>query len=348
MVFAERRDGPRRSHEAGFPVAGYHGRMRVLVTGATGYLGRYIVEALADAGHQACALVRRNTSSPPLPKGGSEVEIHYGALEDEASLHEALRAADAVIHAAAHCGGWSKEDRRQRHVNVEGTAAILRAAQARKVERFVHVSTIVAIGMTREPRPIDEDEPWNGTRGPGLNYALTKRESDERVIAAARAGLSAVVVNPVSLLGVGAEGELRGGNCKAAFAGRLQRVIPGGGSVLAVQDCAQSCVAALTTGAVGERYILGGPNVTWLELGTAAARVAGHPPPRSAWPVAAGAVLAGVATALDVVHLSRPAFAPERFRTWGWYTFADSRRAEADLGHRARPLEDILAGLVRC
>jgi len=325
--------------------------MDVLVTGATGFLGREVVRALCDAGQGVRALVRTPTRAEAFcysDTGARPLTVtqHLGALEDERSLHNALRGADAVIHCAAHLGGWSRADGDQRRVNVEGTAALLRAAERRGVTRFVHVSTIAAVGFTREPRPMDEDEPWMGARGPQLGYALTKREAEERVFAASRAGLPAVVVNPTSLVGRNARGAVRGGNCAAAFAGRLRRAIPGGGSVVAVEDVARSCVLTLTRGAIGRRYILGGTNVTWRELGAAAAEAAGQAPPIGAWPVALGGVLARATGALDVVGLSRPRFAPERFRTWGWYTFADGRRAEDELGHVSRPLEALLAALV--
>jgi dihydroflavonol-4-reductase len=323
--------------------------MDVLLTGATGLLGRYVADALHRRGHPTRALVRRVDGADVralVDDGAGTVVLHRGSLDDESSLERAMRGVDAVIHCAAHLGGWSRDSREQRRTNVAGTLRLMEVAARMSVGRFVHVSTIGAVGFTREPRALHEDEPWDGARGPKLGYVRTKREAEERVLAAARSGFPALVLSPCSVVGVTADGLVRGGNCAAALSGRMRRAIPGGGSVVAARDVAESCVEALTRGELGQRYILGGENVTWLELAQATAAAARLPGPSGTWPLALGRGLAGVTGALDLVGLSHPAYAPERYRLWGWYTHANSGRAAAALGHRARPLGTALAELV--
>jgi dihydroflavonol-4-reductase len=108
---------------------------------------------------------------------------------------------------------------------------------------------------------------------------------------------------------------------------------------------ARGIVLALEKGRVGERYILGGANRSWLELFGALARRAGSPPPRSEYPLVLGRVLERGATLLDHLNLSRPPWAPELLRMWGWYSCADSSKARDELGYVVPTLESVLERL---
>ncbi len=313
----------------------------MLVTGAGGFVGGHVVKALIAAGHHPRALLRPSSDGSALEQAG--IEVRRGDLLDETSLHRAARGADGLVHCAARLGAWSRQDEMQRRINVEGTAAILRVALQRKIARVVHVSSVVAVGLRREPVPLTEEEPWMGRAAPRINYVLTKFEAEQRVKVALAAGLAATIVNPAAMVGPHAYGPSKGGMVAAAREGRLKRLHPGGSSFAHVADVATGCVQALERGRVGERYLLGGENVTWLEVCRRAARQAGAPEPRGTWPLLAGRGLALAAGLLDAVHLSRPPWAPERYRMWGWYTFADSSKAVAELGYAPRDLDAALA-----
>jgi len=319
--------------------------MEVLVTGATGFLGQHVVQALAERGHTVSALVRpaaaatlterlRETASGDSV--GSPFDdsllIRIGALEDERSLHSAMRGVDAVVHCAAYRAGRRHDTDEERRVNVEGTAALLRAVRRRKVGRLVHVSSLAAVGFRREAVPVDESEPWRGRDGPRVSHAQTKREAEERVLVAASYGLPAIVLNPGWLVGRSPSGSLRLGPWGRFDPSLGRRAVPGGASLVAVEDAARTCALALEHGRNGQRYIVGGTNISWRDW---AAALQPHSQPRGTWPVSLGPLAATWASALEACSPSSGVAAARGWRTFGWYAFADSSRAIDELGHVA-------------
>lgn len=315
--------------------------MLTLITGATGFLGGHVLLALQDAGHDVRAFVRGDRHAAWLRDRG--VAVMRGDLCDYASLRQACQGVAGIVHCAALVAHGARIADEQRQVNIEGTSNLLRAAGRARAARIVHVSSIVAVGCTRDGRELDESEPWGGASQPRIHYAWTKRESEERAFAAARGGLPITVVNPAVMIGPTAQTREARGHVGAVLAGEHGRVLPGGGSAAHVADVARGVVAALESAPTNERTILGGRNVTWLELRTALARIAGRRAPAGAWPTAMGTALARGASALEAVGLSRPRWAADRFRTWGWYGYASSEKAKATLGYVVPPFDELLA-----
>jgi dihydroflavonol-4-reductase len=316
--------------------------MKVLVTGSTGFLGSHTVRALLGAGHTVRALVR--PGRPRAALDGLDVELAEGDVLDEASLRAACRGADGLIHCAARTGYWSRQNAVQRAVNVEGTAKLLRAAHAAEVRKIVHVSSIATIGCTRNdaPRALDETHAWN-PRSMRIHYVTTKKESEERALAAAWAGMDVVVVNPCMLVGPRFDGKRASATVLRIARGETKWIPPGGTSVADVEDVARGCALALERGRKGERYILGGHNVTWAELYGAIAGRLGVRAPGRRMPIAAVRALRFATGALDLAHLSRPPWTPEIFRALGWCAFVDSKKAGRELGYEVRPFEDVIA-----
>lgn len=321
---------------------------RVLLTGATGLLGGHVLRELVSSGKQVRALLRADSPDRERKRAWLEeqgAEVVEGDLRSTKALRAACRDVQGLIHSAATLGNWSRQNTHQYHVNVDGTASLMRVALERKLARVVHVSSIAAIGASRTPRPMDEDEVWSWDERPMLHYAKTKREAEERCLHALRNGLPTIVVNPAAMLGLPAEGgELRG-LCVAAREGKPHRLMRGGASFALVSDVARSVVRALEVGRVGERYVLGGANATWSEFYEAAARHHGIDRRHPNWPDSLGRLLATGAMALDGIGLSRPRWAPERYRIWGWFGYADSSKAQRELDHEVRELPEVLASV---
>jgi dihydroflavonol-4-reductase len=317
----------------------------VLLTGASGYLGGHILQELVGRGWAVRALLR--AGSTDFRKKAEWIEeqgaqVVEGDLRSTRALRHVCRDVEAVVHSAAVLGNWSRQNTHQYHVNVDGTASLMRVALERGVQRVIHVSSIAAIGATRDPRAMNEDEVWSWSHRPKLHYSKTKREAEERCLHALRNGLPVVVVNPTAILGCAAQAEQLRGLCVSAREGRPSRLINGGASFACVEDVARSVVVAIEKGRVGERYILGGANGTWRDFYEASASFHGQDRRYGTWPNALGRVLDGGATLIDGVGLSRPPWAPERYRIWGWYGFADSTKAERELGHVVRTLPEVL------
>jgi dihydroflavonol-4-reductase len=314
--------------------------MTVLVSGAGGFLGSHTVAVLRAQGIPVRAMVRPGRKRPWLEQLGAEVV--EADLCDERSLRQACKGAGALVHCAAHKGLWSRHRREQRRTNVEGTSALYRAAHDHRLERIVHVSTTAAVGASREPVVLDERASWN-LYPLGIEYVNSKHEAEERAHTAARAGMPVVVVNPGAMFGPRLSGKPPSATIERIRAGATRWVPPGGTSVCDVEDVARACAAALERGRAGERYILGGHNLTWGELYAGVARLLGVRAPSRTVPRAALGPLALCASALDLLRLARPPWTPEVLRTWGWYSYVDSSKAERELGYEIRPLEQVLA-----
>jgi dihydroflavonol-4-reductase len=309
-----------------------------LVTGATGFLGSHVVAVLRARGVPVRALVRAGTPRAFLEQRG--VEIAEGDLGDEKSVRQACRDVASLVHCAAVRSHWSRRNYEQRHVNVEGTARLFRAAHDHHFARIVHVSSISTLGATRDGSLLDESATCN-TRYLGLNYVNTKLESEERAKAAAWAGMPVVIVNPSFLVGPRYDGHVPTAVVRVQRGG-VRWVLAGGVSVADVEDVAQGIVTALEKGRAGERYVLAGHNIDWREFYvrlSQALNAAGST--RVLSPIVA-ALLARVTGTLDVVRLSRPPWTPEVFRAAGWFAFADSSKAKRELGYSIRPLEETL------
>jgi dihydroflavonol-4-reductase len=175
-----------------------------------------------------------------------------------------------------------------------------------------------------------------------IHYVNTKKESEERARAAAWAGMDVVIVNPSMLVGPRLDGRAPSSLLTRVASGAARWCPPGGVCVTDVEDAAVGCALALERGRAGERYLLAAHNVRWRELYAAIARAAGSCDSFRSIPAVALPLLDAGATVLDAVGLSRPRFAPEIFRSWGWTAFYDSSKARSELGWSARPLDETL------
>ncbi|MHA6626735.1 NAD-dependent epimerase/dehydratase family protein [Pseudonocardia sichuanensis] len=222
----------------------------LLVTGATGYLGSVLVGRAVRRGHEVRALVRDPRKAQALLPAG--VDVVVGDLGDPASLLRAAGGCDGVLHVAGTVGGSAEETRR---ANVDGTAAVLAAARAAGVARFVCTSSSAAVidadGLVSE-RPAGP---------PALRdaYSLAKAEAEELVLAAAADGMGAVVVNPVSIYGPSPAGPLSyNGLLLAAARGAVPAVVDARVGWVLAEDAAAGHLLALERGEPGRRYVLCG------------------------------------------------------------------------------------------
>ncbi len=314
--------------------------MRVLVTGATGFVGPHVVARLLARGHRPVALVRPGRPVAGLAPG---VEIAEGDLSRPETLRRACTGVEAVVHVAARQGYWARNNAVQWETNVVGTTNLLAAARAAGVRRFVHVSSIATIGCTRVPAVLDENGPGNMGEV-GIHYVDSKIEAERRVLQAGRQGLDVVVLCPAGIAGPRLDGRVRESIFTRVARGTSRWVARGGASITDVEDVAFGIVAGLERGRPGERYVLGGHNLTWHAFYDRIVAATAGPSGRRfreipAW---AGPVCLALTTVADKLHLSRPHRAPELCRMWGWYVWLDSRKAERELGYTVRPFQEIL------
>jgi len=270
--------------------------VRAFVTGATGFIGRRLVERLCRDGAEVIALVRSERHG--LTEGLRTVR---GDILSPESLQEAGTGCDRLYHLAALITFDPRRREELLRVNGEGTANVLAAARRWKVARTVVVSSACTMGLSdSSDRVLDEDSPLREGLAEHNPYLASKQAAEKAAMAAAREQ-AVVVVNPTTVFGPG-DYSLNSGTLVLKVARSwVLPVPPGGSNVVDVDDIVDGIVAAGERGQSGRRYILGGANLTFAEIFDTVASVVGHRPPMvhvPRWlcgPMAGAAWLAGVA-----------------------------------------------------
>jgi dihydroflavonol-4-reductase len=246
-----------------------------LVTGATGFIGSNLSAQLVAQG--ARVRILRRSSSDLRILDGIPVQHCPGDLADPVSLRRAMTGCDVVYHAAALVSFKKGDRRRQHEVNVEGTRALVEACLAEHVPRLVHVSSIAAIGHPQPGEVATEETAFNW--GSISAYRETKHMAEGEVLKGVERGLSAVIVNPSVVVGE-RDIHFHGGEILRSVKRGLVRFYPEGGmNVAYVGDVVEGMIAAAQKGRTGNRYILGGENLSYRDVFTRAARLIGGPAP---------------------------------------------------------------------
>ena len=237
--------------------------MRVLVTGGNGFIGSGVTRRLADTGHEVVCLLRAHSRIDRL--AGTRYVRAPGDVRDRDSVRRAMRGCDCTIHLAAP-GGWEADDPMLlRAVIEDGTRHVLDAAAERGSHRVVVVSSTAAIAASDVPHVFDERASF-AVGDPDLHYAHAKHRAEDIARAAHAAGGDVVVVNPAEVYGPGDTALATAENLIDFATSTPVLVCHGGTSVVCVDDVAAGIVAALERGRAGERYILGGDNLTIRQL----------------------------------------------------------------------------------
>ena len=309
---------------------------RVLVTGATGFVGSAIVRAFLAAGYPVRALVR--AASPRGNLAGLEIESVEGDICDENAVARAMGGVRYVAHAAADYRLWARDPDAITRANVDGTRTVMQAALSAGVERVVYTSSVATLALRADGQAADETLPLAETAALGA-YKRSKVVAErlvEKMIA--RDALPAVIVHPSTPVG---PRDIRptptGRVVVAAASGRMPGFVDTGLNLVHVDDVASGHVAALKRGKVGERYILGGENVSLADMLCAIALIVGRRPPRLNLPRAPLYPLAVAAEAIAAMTGREPLLTLDGLRMSRQRMFFSSAKAERELGFRVRP-----------
>ena len=318
--------------------------MRALVTGASGFVGSAVARALLAAGHEVRVVVRKTSALSNI--ADLSVERVEGDLLEPASLCGIMAGCDALFHVAADYRLWVPDREAMFRANVEGTRALMEEALTAGVKRVVYTSSVATLGSL--PGGVaDAQTPVRHSAMIG-RYKLSKFRAEEEVHRLIRLGLPAVIVNPSTPVGPrDIKPTPTGRLVRDAARGHIPAYVDTGLNIVHVDDVAQGHLLAYAHGRIGERYILGGDNLTLAAILTLIADIAGRRPPSLRlsrhwlWPVA----LASQAYA-RARKSATPLVTWDELRMASKYMFFDSAKARAELGYHPRPAEEALADAV--
>jgi dihydroflavonol-4-reductase len=319
--------------------------MKAFVTGATGFVGSHVARVLAEQGADLRLLIR--SSSDPKNIQGIKADRVVGDLLDPASIEKAMAGCEVVFHVAADYRLWVREPEQMYRANVEGTRTILLAARKNGVRRVVYTSSVATIGFAASSHgggwPADEDAPVSLADMIG-HYKRSKFMAEQVALEAARNGTDVVVVNPSTPVG---EQDIKPTPTGRIVVDFLKKKFPAyvdtGLNLVDVRECARGHVAALEKGRSGERYILGGENLTLKQILDKLAAITGLPSPKIRVPY----VVALAAGVVDEVVTGRilgrePRATIDAVRMGRKKMFVSCAKAERELGWRTVPADGAL------
>jgi dihydroflavonol-4-reductase len=315
--------------------------MLTFVTGATGFVGSHVARAVAAQGGELRLLVRPKSDLRNIEELKAETVV--GDLRDPAGLKKAMAGCEAVFHVAADYRLWIRDPDQMYRSNVEGTRAILEASKDNGVRRVVYTSSVATMGFSSNGRAADENSPVSLADMIG-HYKRSKFMAEQVALEAGRSGMDVVVVNPTTPVG---ERDIKPTPTGRIIVDFLKKKFPAyvdtGLNLVDVTECAGGHLAALEKGRSGERYILGGENLTLKQILDKLAAITGLPSPRIRVPYVV-ALATGVADEVVTGHLLKrePRATIDAVRMGRKKMLASSGKAERELGWKTVAVDGAL------
>ncbi len=314
--------------------------MNVLITGATGFLGSHLCRRLAKDGYNLTILCRPTSKTDTL--NGLKFTKIIGDIADSDAVEQAVAGNEVVFHTAAYTAKGKFQREIQDKINVQGTKNLVKACQRANVKKLVHISSVAAIGIPQNSeKPATEDSPFN-LEGSPLNYNISKKRAEEEVLKAVRDGLHAVIVNPSYIWGQHNE-KYRGLEIVQKVQQRsVVLYFQGGICIVHIEDVIDGIMGALARGKSGERYILGGENLTFRTISTITAKEQGLKRSLIPVPKAASWLAAAILESFALVSQHHPRITFLTHYYANRFHFYDSTKAQKELGYSARNFQTIL------
>ncbi|KLU25486.1 hopanoid-associated sugar epimerase [Caballeronia mineralivorans] len=315
---------------------------RVLVTGASGFVGSAVARIARERGFDVRVVIRKTSSRQNLE--GLDAEVVIGDMRDETSMRAAMKGVRYLLHVAADYRIWARDPGEIERANLEGTEATMRAALAEGVERIVYTSSVATLKVSPAGEIVDETKPAQAhqTIGAYKRSKVLAERAVERMVA--NDGLPAVIVNPSTPIGPrDVKPTPTGRIIVEAATGKIPAFVDTGLNLVHVDDVANGHFLALERGVIGERYILGGENLSLQQMLADIAGLAGRKPPTiklprgPLYPLALGAELYAKFSGKE------PFVTVDGLRMSKNKMYFTSAKAERELGYRARPYGEGLS-----
>jgi dihydroflavonol-4-reductase len=319
--------------------------VRVFITGATGFVGAHVARKYAAAGAVLRLLRRKSSRLDGL--AGLDAETVVGDLRHPASLRSALEGCDALVHVAADYRLWVRDPKEMYAANVDGTRELLKMAREAGVPRVVYTSSVATMGFKSDGTIVNEDTPVSLDDMIG-HYKRSKFLGEQEAIKAARAGQHVMILNPTTPIGPGDAKPTPTGRIIVDFLNKkFPAYVDTGLNLVDVGEVARMHVVALDRGTPGERYILGGENLTLKQILDRMSAITGLPSPTMKVP---HAVAMGFAffdeTITGKLRGKEPRATVEAVRMGKKMMFASSAKAERDLGFKVMPIYSALRAAI--
>ncbi len=312
--------------------------MKVFLTGATGFVGSHVARTYADAG--ACLfLLTRSSSNLAALEGISGAETVTGDLRHPEALRLALTGCDALVHVAADYRVWVPDPAEMYKANVDGTRDLFRIAREVGIPKVVYTSSVATMGFQLDSTIVDENTLVSEADMIG-HYKRSKWLAEQEAIAASRAGQHVMILNPTTPIGPGDRKPTPTGRIVVDFLkGKFPAYTETGLNLVDVDEVARMHLVALERGRPGERYILGGENLTLKQILDKMAAISGLPSPTMKVPHAVAMAFAFLDESITGKLRGRePRATMEAVRMGKKMMWASSAKAERDLGFEVKPV----------
>jgi len=319
--------------------------MKLFLTGATGFVGSHVARAAAAQGADLRLLVRKSSNLAGIE--GIAAELVTGDLARPRELSSALSGCNAVLHVAADYRLWVRNPDAMYAANVGGTAELLRLAREAGVPRFVYTSSVATMGFRSDGSVANENSPVAIAAMVG-HYKRSKFLAEQEAIRAAQLGQQVVILNPTTPIGTGDSKPTPTGRIVVDFLNRkFPAYVDTGLNLVDVEEIARVHLAALTLGRFGERYILGGENLTLKQILDRMAAITGLPSPSVRVPHRVAMAFAFFDENFNGRLRGRePRATVEAVRMGKKKMFASSAKAEAELGFCVLPVDHALRSAI--
>ena len=312
--------------------------MKVLVTGASGFLGGWLCKALCEKGWQVRTLLRPTSNKDNLQN--LNLHFHTGDVTDLDSFLQAAQGVDLIFHLAGVVSHSEKDLKTMQKVNVQGTAHAIEISQ-KQGAKLIHISSVVTIGASTKPLTLNEESLYDPALS-RIGYFHTKKQAEIQVQEACKKEkISAVILNPSTIYGAG-DMQKQSRKVQARVAqGRFPFYTSGGVSVVDVESVVKACLQAVEKGRQGERYILSGENISIKKLFSLIAKAAGVKPPFIHLNNVLLRILAEAGTGLQKLGFSFPVSRESAHlaRLYHWF---DHSKASRELGFTPMKAEQAI------
>jgi dihydroflavonol-4-reductase len=318
--------------------------MNLFITGATGFVGSHVARLAIEEGANIRCLARATSTLTHLPK---EATVVQGDLRAPKSFASALQGCDALIHVAADYRLWVPDPADMYKANVEGTRDLLRLAREEGVPRVVYTSSVATMGFKTDGTVVDEETPVGETDMIG-HYKRSKWLAEQEAIAAARAGQDVMILNPTTPIGSHDTKPTPTGRILVDFLNKnFPAYVDTGLNLVDVREIARAHLVAVECGTPGERYILGGENLTLKQILDRLAAITGLPSAKHKVPHAVAMAFAFFDENITgKLRGKEPRATVEAVRMGKKMMFASSAKAERELGFVVKPVNEAMRAAV--